>query len=380
MERVLFFVGQVPVTLGAAAVVFGLVALLGVGLAARRRRERAAMAEARLAELTRLQGEMSGRMQTIAEVFGTRQADLARVLGDRLDGLGQRIGQTMTDTTRHTYEGLSRLNERLVAIDAAQKNITQLSGQVVDLQRILADKQTRGAFGQARMEAIVQDGLPQGSFSFQATLTNRTRPDCLVAFPNGAPSLVIDAKFPLEAWNAIRAAAASEGAIRLAQAQFRRDVLHHIRAIRDRYFIPGETQDTAFMFVPSESIFGDIHEHFEDVVQQAHRMRVVIVSPSLLLLSIQVIQAVLRDARIRDQAHVLRDEVGKLMEDVGRLDERVRALATHHAQGGRDIEQILTSTRKITNRGDRIDGLDFGEAPAAGAPIPLRQPDLLAGE
>ncbi len=388
MDAVLFQIGRIPVTLAAASVagglLFALVVIFAVAAARRARAARSAETEARLAELGRLQGEMAGRMQAVAEMFGSRQADLARSLGERLDGLGHRLGQTMTDTTRHTYEGLSKLNERLVAIDTAQKNITQLSGEVVSLQHILANKQTRGAFGQARMEAIVQDGLPAGSYAFQATLSNRTRPDCLIRLPNGAPGIVIDAKFPLEAWNAIRAAGNAGGDPRAAQAQFRRDVRTHIAAIRERYFLPGETQDTAFMFVPSESIFADIHEHFEDVVQHAHRNRVVIVSPSLLLLSIQTVQAVLRDARIKDQAHFIRDEVMKLMEDVGRLDERVRALQNHHAQGARDIDQILTSTRKITGRAERIEGLDLGESPpvpgATVTPLLRRQPDLLAGE
>ena len=188
-------------------------------------------------------------------------------------------------------------------IDKAQQTITDLSSQVVELQHILANKQTRGAFGQARMEAIVRDGLPTSGYQFQATLTNGTRPDCLILFPNGGPSLVIDAKFPLEAWNAIRAAETPE-AKKAAESQFRRDTTKHVQDIAERYLVPGETQDTAFMFVPSESIFFDIHEHYEDIVQRAHRARVVIVSPSLLMLSIQVVMSLLaRRAHARAGAH-----------------------------------------------------------------------------
>jgi len=330
----------------------------------------------RIAELVRIQSEMTGRMQTMAEVFGSRQSDLVRGLSDRLDGLGHRIGQSMTETTRNTHEGLSRLHERLAVIDTAQRNITELSSQVVGLQHILANKQTRGAFGQARMEAIVQDGLPNGGYAFQATLSNGNRPDCVVHFPNGAPGLIVDAKFPLEAWNAIRAAEGPE-AKRAAEAQFRRDVGKHIKDIAERYLIPGETQDTAFMFVPSESVFAEIHERFEDMVQGAHRQRVVIVSPSLLMLSIQVLQSVLRDVRMREQAHLIQGEVLKLMEDVNRVDERVLKLHTHFGQAAKDIDDILISTRKVKNRGARIEQLEFGEE---GPPARTHQPDLLAGE
>ena len=241
-----------------------------------------------LAELRRHQGEITGQV---------------RGLSDRLDGFGHRVGQSMADTARGTHESLAKLGERLAVIDKAQRTITDLSGQVVELQHILANKQTRGAFGQARMEAIVRDGMPASGYTFQATLSNGNRPDCLILFPNGGPSLVIDAKFPLEAWNAIRAAETPE-AKKAAESQFRRDTMKHVQDIAERYLVLGETQDTAFMFVPSESIFFDIHEHYEDIVQRAHRARVVIVSPSLLMLSIQVVMSLLaRRAHARAGAH-----------------------------------------------------------------------------
>jgi DNA recombination protein RmuC len=281
-----------------------------------------------------------------------------------MDGLGHRIGQSMTETTRSTHENLVKLNERLGIIDTAQKNITALSSQVVELQHILSNKQTRGAFGQARMEAIVQDGLPMGSYEFQATLRNGNRPDCLILLPNDAPGLVIDAKFPLEAWNAMRISETPE-ALKAAETQFRRDMQKHIQDIAERYLITGETQDTAFMFVPSESIFADIHERFEDIIQRAHRVRVVIVSPSLLMLSVQIVMSLLRDVRMREQAHVIQQEVIKLMQDIGRLDERVRALGVHFGNVTKDVDQILISTRKISSHGERIQTVDFGEAPSA---------------
>lgn len=317
---------------------------------------------AKLTNMAGAQAEMTGRVQSMTEMLGNRQAELARVMSERMDGLGHRIGQTMSQQTNQTHQTLRSLHERLATIDTAQKNITELSRGVVELQSILSDKQTRGAFGQGRMEAIVQDALPRGSYSFQHTMSNGKRPDCLVFLPNGAPSLVIDAKFPLEGWNAFRDAPDERLATQAAQ-RFRQDVGKHVADIRDKYFVAGETHETAFMFVPSESIFADLHEKFEDVVQKASRQRVVIVSPSLLTLSIQVVQAVLRDARLREEAHLIQDEVGRLVDDVSRLDDRVAKLATHFGQAQRDIEQIQTSTSKITKRGDRIGNLDVGPTP-----------------
>lgn len=341
--------------------------------------ERAREAEARMEGILKAQAEMQGRLGTLAEVFGTRQAELTKAIGDRLDGMTSRLGQSMSEQTRATHDNLVKLQERLAVIDSAQSNIQSLAGQVVQLQAILSNKQTRGAFGQSRMEAIVADGLPNGAYEFQATLSNGSRPDCLVRMPNGAPSLVIDAKFPLEAWNAIRAATEDGGgdSARASQA-FRRDVEVHIRDIAEKYLLAGETQDTAFMFVPSESIFAEIHENFEPLVQRAHRARVVIVSPSLLMLSIQVIQSVLKDARMREQAHLIQGEVLRMMEDVNRLDDRVRKLQGHFSLTQKDIEQILTSTEKITKRGEKIGALEVseggeGDGKGENAHIPQKQ-------
>ena len=365
--------GATTLTLGHLAAIVGVVLLVLAAAVAttlrRSARERALAAveaaeRARLAEIVRAQTEMQGRMGAIADVFGNRQAELTKAIGERLDGMTSRLGQSMTEQTKSTHESLTRLQERLVAIDTAQGNIQTLAGQVVQLQQILSNKQTRGAFGQSRMEAIVADGLPHGAYEFQATLSNGNRPDCIVRMPNGAPDLVVDAKVPLESWNAIRSASENENADagRQAAQAFRRDVEVHIKAIAEKYLIQGETQDTAFMFVPSESIFAEIHENFEALVQKAHRARIVIVSPSLLMLSIQVIQAVLKDARMREQAHLIQGEVIRLMEDVNRLDDRVRKLQAHFMQANRDIDQILTSTDKVTKRGARIEALELGSA------------------
>ncbi|MBO6724945.1 MAG: DNA recombination protein RmuC [Rhizobiaceae bacterium] len=364
--------GSATITLGHLIWATGIagvliITLLGISLwrISRNRAEAGREADVRLAEITKAQAEMQGRLGTLAEVFSNRQAELNKAIGERLDGMTSRLGSSIAEQTKSTHDNLAKLQERLAVIDTAQTNIQSLAGQVVQLQHILSNKQTRGAFGQSRMEAIIADGLPHGAYEFQATLSNGSRPDCLVRMPNDQPSLVIDAKFPLESWNAIRAAAegdSSDEAQRQASQAFRRDIEVHIKAISEKYLINGETQDTAFMFVPSESIFAEIHENFEQLVQRAHRARVVIVSPSLLMLSIQVIQAVLKDARMREQAHLIQGEVIRLMEDVSRLDDRVRKLQQHFSQANKDIDLIMTSTDKLTKRGAKIEALEFGEA------------------
>lgn len=359
------FSQQQTVMFLAAATAAILLFLVFVLRSSRRRREdaarQAAEAEARLSELIRAQSEMQGRLSVMAETLSTRQSELNQAVSQRLDGMTHRIGTTITEQTRSTHENLRKLQERLAVIDAAQNNIQTLAKDVVGLQAILSNKQTRGAFGQGRMETIIADGLPLGAYSFQSSLSNGTRPDCTIRMPNNAPPLVVDAKFPLEAWNAFREATAPE-ARRSAAQQFRRDLEVHIKDISEKYLLPGETQDMAFLFVPSESIFAEIHEHFEAVVQKAQRSRVVFVSPSLLMLSIQVIQSVLKDQRMREQAHLIQGEVALLMEDLTRLDDRTRKLQGHFLAAQRDVEQIVTSSEKLTRRGAKIGALEL-EAP-----------------
>ncbi len=382
MNQTLFIVADTAITplhvmvgLAACLVLLTIVLLIAlVRSAAMRREERDAAADAaeerqheldvQMAALARSSAEMTGRLQTVAEVFGNRQADLARLVSERLDAVGFRLGQGLESNTKTSTENLTRLNERLAVIDAAQTRLTDLTQEVLGLKDILANKQARGAFGQGRMEAIIRDALPASAYAFQSTLSNRMRPDCCIRLPGDDRVMVVDAKFPLEAFSALKAAAGDDAAVKSAMARVRGDVGKHIRDIAERYFLPGETQDIAILFVPSESLYAEINETFEDLVERAHKARIIIVSPSLLMMAVQVMQAIVRDARVREQAHVIQNEVRLLTTDVQRLHERVTKLQTHFRQVGDDVAATLISSEKIAKRGERIDAMDFTETPA----------------
>ena len=374
MSEIVFLIGARPVTvaellLGLAGL--GIAGLLAIAIlmfrASRMRHDmanaathRARELEGRIAELMQAHSEMNGKLQTVAEISVSRQSDLTRTMNERLDKVSHRLGQNIAQQTQSTGESLSKLHERLALIDEAQKNITDLSGQMVGLRDILANKQARGAFGQGRMEAIIADSLPKSAFTFQATLSNNSRPDCIVHMPNNEPGVVIDAKFPLEAFEAFKAAANAQD-IKEASARMRTDITKHINDISGKYLIAGETQDTAIMFVPSESVYAELYESFDELIQKAYRARVVIVSPSMMMLAVQVMQAIFKDTRMRDQAHLIQGEVVRLMDDVHRLRERVLNLQKHFGQSQKDIEQVLTSSDKISNRGRKIEQLEFDE-------------------
>jgi DNA recombination protein RmuC len=314
--------------------------------------------------------ELSGALKSLADQAQGSQLQLVSSLDERLDQVSERLGISLTDQAERTGQSLKQLYERLAVIDTAQKNLTTLSAEMLSLKDILSNKQSRGAYGQARMEAIIRDGLHNSAYSFQSTLSNGLRPDCVVMLPDSGLKLVVDAKFPLEAFNALRASS-GETEIRNAETRLRGDVLKHVRDISEKYLIAGETHETAIMFVPSESVYADLHEKFEDLIQKAHRLHVIIASPNVLMLLVQTLQAIFRDARMREQAGLIKVEVVRLLEDVGRLQDRVTDLQKHFGLAAVDLEKLGVSAEKIGRRGRRIESLELSEpAPAEDPPRP----------
>lgn len=374
MSDPLFFLfGQAVTPAGLLAGILAVALLLLVAVLVslgQARRARAALAveealraqafEQRMRDLARIQAETAGRVQSMGEVLSQRQSELARAVAERLDATSYRIGETMTASARATHDTLTRIAERLVMVEKAERSLSDLSAQVVSLRDTLANKQARGAFGQARMEALIRDGLPSDSFAFQYTLSNGRRPDCVIFLPGDARPLVIDAKFPLESVTAFREAPNAE-ARKVAGARLKVDLMKHVNDVAERYLLPGETQDIALIFLPSETVYGEIQEHFDAVVQAAFRARVVLVSPTLLMLAVQLVQAIAKDARMRAEADRIRAEVGALVEDVARLRERVGELSRHFGQVGDDVAKVLVSADKIAKRGMRLEQLEFTE-------------------
>lgn len=312
--------------------------------------------DARLDTVIAEQGKISGQFQqTVAA-----QAALQALLSERIDALNKRLGDSLADSATKTAATLSSIGERLNVIDQAQKNITALSDKVVSLQDILSDKQARGAWGQDRMEDIVRDQLPPDMFEFQCRLSNNSAPDCVIRIPGMGAAIVIDAKFPLEAFES-RKAAASEAERKAAEAQLKADVQKHIGDIARKYLIPGEVQSPALMFVPSESIYAELHDVFPDIIQRARRAQVVIVSPHILWLAVNTIRTLMRDAKMREQASRIQKEVGEMLLDVKRLADRVGDLRKHFETTNKDIGLIETSANKIIARGEKIEAVELSE-------------------
>jgi DNA recombination protein RmuC len=314
----------------------------------------------RMQQLGDGQERLAGGLHHVSEAQAVSQTAMLQVMESRLAEVQRQMTETLQGTSVRTARSLGDLQQRLETIDKAQANIEKLSGNVLSLQDILSNKQTRGAFGEIQLHDIVQKALPKDAYTMQATLSNGKRADCLVHLPNPPGPIVIDAKFPLEAYEAIRRADTPRGVTEAAQAM-RTAVRVHIRAIAEKYIIEGETADGALMFLPSEAVYGELHSNFPELVREGFAVKVWIVSPTTCMATLNTMRAVLKDARMREQAGAIRKELGLLYGDVERLSERVGNLDRHFGQAAKDIEEIKVSSDKAAKRARRLDNFDFEE-------------------
>ncbi len=326
-------------------VLLAVIVVLGAGLVALMLRRNDAQGQIVLADT----------VQRIQESLREQERALASLVSDRLDRSEKATGQVVTD-----------LRERLARIDEAQRKIGDLSTQVVSLQQILTNKQARGAFGEVQLNDLVSAALPPSAYELQCTLASGVRADCLLKLPNPPGPIAIDAKFPLESYHLLRAVAAGDAqGLAAAQRAFQQAMRKHINDIRDKYIVPGETAESALLFLPSESIYAELHANFGGVVDESYRARVWIVSPTTMMATLNTVRAVLKDVEMREQAGEIQKLVALMMGDTKRLQDRVDNLKKHFAMTEKDLREIDTSTTQIMRRGERILGVELGDQPDA---------------
>lgn len=357
---------QVYLWCGAAAVFF----LLLVNLILLLRRDSSKSLNQWADQLFRGQAELAGRLSQlsennqnqqskIAEAINEQRMSVLKIMDEKLLAVTKSVGDGLQQSTTKTAETLHDLRERLAKIDVAQQKISSLSEQVVSLQEVLSNKQARGAFGEIQLNDLVTSTLPPSAYEFQVVLGNQKRADCVLKLPNPPGTIVIDSKFPLESYQALRNASNDREKIE-AERFFRASVLKHIKDIAEKYIIPGETAESALMFLPSEAIYAELHSNFTDVVEVSYRSKVWIVSPTTLMATLNTVRAVLKDARMREMAGVIQKEVCSLTEDISRLDERIDNLGKHFDMASRDIGEIKISSGKISRRINKIEDIQLG--------------------
>ena len=306
------------------------------------------------------QERLAGGLNHVSEAQAKQQTSMLQLMEKRLADVQLQMNENLQGSARRTARSLGELQQRLTAIDKAQENITKLSGDVLSLQDILSNKQTRGAFGEIQLNDIVSKALPSDSYTLQATLSNGRRADCLIHLPNPPGPIVIDSKFPLEPYEALRNAN-TDWELNEATRQLRTAVKKHIKDISEKYIIEGETADGALMFLPSEAVYAELHANFSELVREGFSARVWIVSPTTCMATLNTMRAILKDARMREQAGAIRRELGLLYQDVDRLGTRVENLDRHFTQAAKDITEIKISADKAGKRARRLDNFDFEE-------------------
>jgi DNA recombination protein RmuC len=318
------------------------------------------------------QERLAGGLHHVSETQAHSQTAMLQLMEKRLAEVQRAMGESLHGTATRTARSLGELQQRLQTIDKAQANIEKLSGNVLNLQDILANKQARGAFGEIQLNDIVQKALPSDAYTMQATLSNGKRADCLIHLPNPPGPIVIDAKFPLEAYEALRRAQTPREQTE-AQAQLRAAVRVHIKAISEKYILDGETADGALMFLPSEAVYAELHANFPEVVRDGFTARVWIVSPTTCMATLNTMRAVLKDARMREQAGAIRATLRQLHRDVELVVERVDKLSTHFNQARADLDGISTAAERAGKRAARLDNFDFEDL-APNDPTPILGP------
>ena len=330
---------------------------------------------ARVEHLSDGQQQLAGGLSHVSEAQAMAQKSMLELMERRLADVSGKMQENLAGSAQRTAKSLGELQERLAVIDKAQANITKLSGDVLSLQDILSNKQTRGAFGEIQLNDIVSKALPSDSYTMQATLSNGKRADLLIHLPNPPGPIVVDSKFPLEAYEALRNAG-TQNELNEAARMMRASVRAHIKAIAERYILEGETADGALMFLPSEAVYAELHANFPELVREGFAARVWIVSPTTCMATLNTMRAILKDARMREQAGAIRKMLRQLHRDVELVVERVDKLNTHFHQARGDLEGIGVAAERAGKRAAKLDNFDFEElAPDEPNVVQLSKPE-----
>ena len=304
--------------------------------------------------------KLAGIIENLVNNQNLGNANILSNMEGRLSEVQKQIFDSLSGSASNTAKSLGALQERLIAIDKAQANLDKLSGNVLSLQDILSNKQTRGVFGEIQLKDIVSKALPPNSYAFQVLLKNGRRVDCMIYLPYPPGPIAIDSKFPLDAYENL---GKFENEIEKNKAIqiFKKSIRFHINSISEKYIVEGETADGAIMFLPSEAIYAELHANFSDIIHEGFSKRVWIVSPTTCMATLNTIRGILKDATLKENSSKIRENLNLLFKDVSRLGNRIDNLDKHFNLASKDLEEVKVSAQKVTNRADKFEALDFGE-------------------
>ncbi len=310
-------------------------------------------------DVENVQKKVDESLEKSARQLGEQVKELIKTNEHRLGEISSKVEERLDKGFEKTHSVFSDVIKRLVLIDKAQEKIAELSKNVVSLQDILADKRSRGAFGEVQLSALVANVMPPNSYAEQYTLDNGMRADCVLFLPEPTGNICIDSKFPLESYQRMVDVSLGEADRKMAEQRFRQDIKKHTKDISSKYIIPGQTAEGAVMFIPAEAVFAEIHGHYPDLVEEAQRAKVWLASPTTMMAVLTTSRAVLKDAATRKQVHIIQEHLVALSKDFKRFQSRMDKLATHIDQANRDVTEVNTSARKITGRFNKIEQVEM---------------------
>jgi DNA recombination protein RmuC len=306
-----------------------------------------------------VRAQITSALNNHATELSLRVEKLTEATDKKLQEISGQVDRRLAEGFEKTTATFTDVVKRLALIDEAQKKITDLSSNIVNLQEVLADKRARGAFGEVQLSVLLHNVLPQENFALQHTLSNDKRVDCILFLPEPTGNIAVDAKFPLENYQKLSDPNLSSDERSTAQQQFRLDIRKHIQDIAEKYIIPGETADGAVMFIPAEAVFAEIHSNYPELVELSHRSRVWLVSPTTLMAILTTARAVIKDAATRKQIHIIQEHLILLGKDFERFQERMDNLAKHISQAHEDVEAVHKSSKKISSRFSSIEQVEL---------------------
>ena len=320
--------------------------------------------------------EKLGKFETdITKEIGEFKFGFSRNLNEDFEKLSQSIERKLTYINDTVNERLDKnfeksnktftsVLERLSKIDEAQKKIDDLSGDIISLQGVLTDKKTRGTFGEVNLEYILNNAFgssAKGIYETQVKFDNGYIVDALLKAPAPLGTISIDSKFPLENYQRMTDRSKTKEERLLAEKAFVQDVKKHINDIKEKYIVPGVTSDEAIMFLPAEAIFAEINAYHPELITYAYNNSVWITGPTTLISTLSTISMIIKNIERDKYAKVIHEELNKLSIEFTRYKDRWDKLSKNIKAVNSSVDEITTTTDKISKRFDSINRVDIKE-------------------
>lgn len=324
-----------------------------------------------ISNLEKTQNAATGNIKDISEMISKNLemnnnkidlniSELKKEVQEKLTSISDRVDNKLNDSFGKSNDIFNKIINKINMIEEAQNKMEDLSKNVTNLQNVLSDKQSRGAWGEVQLEQIISNIFPKNNYITQHKLSNGNKVDFYLKIPDPSFDIAIDSKFPFENYKKM-VSEENKTLKEKATKLFKSDVKKHIDDIANKYIVIGETADYAIMFLPAEAVFAEIHAYHYDIVEYSQKKRVLLVSPTTITAILTTAYSVIKDDSMKRQLTVLKSNLDLLYKDFDRLENRMAQLKTSVQKVNTDVEGIEISSKKIVNKFDKIKNLEIEE-------------------